>query len=77
AAPAGMPIYLSGGDADPWIPVSAFADAAQSLGRIGASLRADLFPGRGHEVSDAEIAMLGTILDDLAAGRGPRMEAAR
>ncbi|RUU93946.1 phospholipase [Mesorhizobium sp. M7A.F.Ca.MR.176.00.0.0] len=77
AAPAGMPIYLSGGDADPWIPVSAFADAAQSLGRFGASLRADLFPGRGHEVSDAEIAMLGTILDDLAAGRGPRMEAAR
>jgi phospholipase/carboxylesterase len=77
AVPAGVTVYLSGGDADPWIPVSAFADAAHSLGRGAARLRADLFPGRGHEVSEAEIAMLGTILADLAAGRTPRMEAAR
>jgi phospholipase/carboxylesterase len=77
AVPAGLPAYLSGGDADPWIPVSAFADAAQSLGRQGASLRADLFPNRGHEVSDAEIAMLGGILADLSIGRRPRLEAAR
>ena len=77
AAPAGMPVYLSGSDADPWIPVSAFADAAQSLGIKGARLRADLFPGRNHEVSDAEIAMLDDILGDLSAGRGPRMGAAR
>jgi phospholipase/carboxylesterase len=77
AVPAGLPVYLSGGDADPWIPVSAFADAAQSLGSNGVRLRADLFPGRGHEVSDAEIAMLGTILADLSAGRDPSMEAAR
>ena len=55
----------------------AFADTAQSLGRGGASLRADLFPGRSHEVSDAEIAMLGTIIADLEAGRGARMGAAR
>lgn len=77
AAPAGIPVYLSGGDADPWIPVEAFADAAQSLGRGGVRLRADLFPGRGHEVSDAEIAMLGGMLQDLAAGRSPGMAAAR
>ncbi|MBN9024144.1 MAG: phospholipase, partial [Rhizobiales bacterium] len=77
AVPPGVPFYRSGGDADPWIPVSAFADAARTLGSKGASLRADLFPRRGHEVSDAEIAMLGTILADLVAGRHPRMEAAR
>ncbi|MCX5493727.1 dienelactone hydrolase family protein [Kaistia dalseonensis] len=77
AAPAGTTVYLSGGDADPWIPVSAFADAAQSLGGSGVRLRADLFPGRGHEVSDSEIAMLDGMLADLAAGRNPRMEAAR
>jgi len=77
AVPAGVPVYLSGSDADPWIPVSAFAAAAQSLGSSGARLRADLFPGRSHEVSNAEIAMLGTILADLSVGRGPRMEAAR
>ncbi|MBB5754918.1 alpha/beta hydrolase [Prosthecomicrobium pneumaticum] len=77
AAPRGLPVYLSGADADPWIPVAAFADAATSLGRAGAQLRADLFPGREHSVCDAEIAMLAGLLDDLAAGRRPRMEAAR
>ncbi len=73
----GLPVYLSGSDADPWIPVAAFADAAQSLGRAGARLRADVIPGRAHEVSDAEIAMLGSVLADLSAGRAPGMGAAR
>jgi phospholipase/carboxylesterase len=77
SAPAGTPVYLSGGDADPWIPLSAFADAAQSLGARGVKLRADLFPGRAHEVSDAEIGMLDAILVDLAAGRPPAMGADR
>ncbi len=77
AVPAGVPVYLSGGDADPWIPVAAFADAVQSLGSKGVRLRADLFPGRPHVVSDAEIAMLDSILADLAAGQEPRMDAAR
>jgi phospholipase/carboxylesterase len=42
-----------------------------------AALRCDVFPGRAHEVSDAEIAILDSMLTDLAAGRVPRMEAAR
>jgi phospholipase/carboxylesterase len=75
--PEGLPVYLSGGDADPWIPVTAFADAIADLGRSKARLRADLYPGRGHEVSTAEIAMLDAILADLSAGRAPAMEAAR
>jgi phospholipase/carboxylesterase len=40
-------------------------------------LRADLFPGRAHEVSDAEIGMLDAILADLVAGRPPAMGADR
>lgn len=74
---AGLPVYLTGSDADPWIPVEAFADAALVLGRSRAALRADLFPGRAHEVSGAEIAMLVAILGDMAAGRAPRMASAR
>ena len=77
AMPAGIPVYLTAGDADPWIPLAAFADAAEALGKGGAELRADIFPGRPHEVSEAEIAMLGAILADLTAGRRPRMEAPR
>jgi len=77
ALPRDLPVYLSGGDADPWIPVAAFAEAVADLGRQGAALRADLFPGRGHEVSAAERAMLTSVLSDLAAGRRPAMEVGR
>lgn len=75
--PSGLPVYLTAGDADPWIPVHAFAEAAAELGRAGARLRCDVFPGRSHEVSNAEIAMLETVLADLSAGRSPAMGAAR
>jgi phospholipase/carboxylesterase len=77
ALPRDLPVYLSAGDHDPWIPVAAFADAVSELGQGGARLRADVFPGRPHEVSAAEIAMLDAILADLAAGRVPAMEAPR
>lgn len=76
AALNGLPAYLTGADADPWIPVSATAEAVASLGLAGARLRLDLFPGRLHEVSAAERAMLGAILSDLAAGRPAALGAA-
>lgn len=75
--PGGLPVYLSGGSNDPWIPVPAFAEAATALGQGRAVLRADLFPDRAHEVSAPEIAMLEDMLMDLASGQRPRMEAAR
>jgi phospholipase/carboxylesterase len=77
ALPVGLPVYLSAGSDDPWIPVQSVADTAAELGKQGAALRCDVFPGRAHEVSDAEVAMLDSVLADLAAGRQPRMEAAR
>jgi phospholipase/carboxylesterase len=73
----GLPVYLSAGDADPWIPLSAFAQTVADLGRGGAMLRADVFPGRPHNVSAPEIAMLDGVLTDLALGRAPMMGAAR
>jgi phospholipase/carboxylesterase len=77
ALPPGLPVYLSGGSADPWIPALAFAEAAAALAQAEARLRCDVFPARPHEVSEAEIAMLDSLLIDLAAGRAPRMEAPR
>ena len=64
---AGLPVYLSGADKDPWIPLHAFSAAAQDLGAARARLRADLFPGRQHEVTDVEIAVLQSALDQLAS----------
>jgi phospholipase/carboxylesterase len=75
--PSALPVYLSAGDADPWIPVAAFAETVLELGQAGAALRCDVFPRRPHEVGTAEIAVLETILTDLAAGRSPAMGAPR
>lgn len=75
----GLPAYLSCGDADPWIPLDAFFEAAQDVARAGAALRVEVFPGRVHEVLDAEIAVLDAMLEQVAAGRvasGTRREAA-
>lgn len=77
AAPAMLPVYLSGSDADPWIPLTATSEAVLELGRQKAQLRADLFPGRGHEVSSEEIGMLESVLADLSSGQQPRFVAAR
>lgn len=74
---AGLPVYLTAGQDDPWIALPAFAQAAVELGRGGARLRADVFPGRPHAVAPAEIAMLDAMLADLSAGRTPGMEAPR
>ncbi len=73
----GLPVYLTGSDADPWIPVAAFAEAAAAFGSQGAALRCDVFPGRPHEVSPPERAMLAALLSDLSQGRRPAMVAAR
>jgi phospholipase/carboxylesterase len=67
----GLPVYLTAGRDDPWIPLPAFAQAAIELGTGGATLRMDVFPDRPHEVSSPEIAMLESVLSDLAAGRAP------
>jgi phospholipase/carboxylesterase len=68
----GLPVYLSGADKDPWIPLPAFASATLELGTWQARLRTDIFPGRGHEVSDREIEMLQSALDMLLSGKEVR-----
>lgn len=66
-----MPVYLTGSDDDPWIPVSAFAEASEALGKARAKLRCELFPGRTHHASAMEVAALDAILADLVRGETP------
>jgi phospholipase/carboxylesterase len=65
----GLPVYLSGADKDPWIPLPAFASTTLELGAAQARLRTDIFPGRSHEVSDREIRMLQSALNDIVSGK--------
>ena len=66
-----MPVYLTGSDDDPWIPVQAFAEASEALGKARAKLRCELFPGREHQASAMEVAALDAMLSDLARGEQP------
>lgn len=61
-----MPVYLTGSDKDPWIPVDAVAGAAEALSRARARLRCDVLPDRAHEVSAHEIATFDAMLSDMA-----------
>jgi phospholipase/carboxylesterase len=61
-----LPIYLTGSDNDPWIPTTAFAQTFEALSLARAQVRAESFPGRAHEVSAAEIAVLDQMLAALA-----------
>jgi predicted esterase len=71
-----MPVYLTGSDNDPWIPVDAFAQAVQALGKARARLCLDVFPDRAHEASDMEVSALDEILSQLASGRMPYWQTA-
>ncbi len=73
---ASLPVYLTGSDNDPWIPVSAFAEASHDFGRARARLKTELFPGRDHSISVAEIAELKLILSRLQADQQTHAEAA-
>lgn len=71
----GLPVYLSASDADPWIPVAVFAETVAALGAGRARLTAEVFPGRPHEVSADEIAVLDRQLAALGTGRTRPVEA--
>lgn len=75
--PVGLPVYITGSESDPWIPVAAFSAAVLELASARALVRADVFPGRGHEVANAEARMLQTMLMDMARGSAPAMGASR
>ena len=67
--PVGLPVWLTAGQDDPWIPLSAVAQAVVVPGQAGAQVRAAIFPARPHEISTAEIALLDGILGGLATRR--------
>lgn len=63
-----MPVYLTGSDKDPWIPVDAFSAAAATLAQARARLRCEVFPDRAHEVCREEVLVLDQMIESLAQG---------
>lgn len=66
----GLPVYLSCSESDPWIPLASWMQAIETFGISRARVRTDLFPGRGHEVSEVEIGVLSRMLTGLGNGAG-------
>lgn len=61
-----MPIYISCGDKDPWIPASNYNDMGMTFIENGARLKTEVFPGRDHSVSTTECEALNSMLNNLA-----------
>lgn len=68
AALAGLPVYMTCSDEDPWIPLWAFQKAVSEVAASGARIRTDILPGRAHEVADLECAEVSRLLSAVAAG---------
>ncbi|MFN4058577.1 MAG: alpha/beta hydrolase [Roseinatronobacter sp.] len=63
----GFPVLLTGSDADPWISIKAWSEAAADLSSQGARLRREVYPERTHEVCDSVIGLLQGVLKRLIA----------
>ena len=66
---ASIPVYVSNGDADPWVPLWASRKAEEALIRQGARVHSEVFAGRGHLVSDGEMTAFSNLLRAMAEAR--------
>ena len=51
----GLPVLLTGSDADEWVPEARVRETASVLTALGADVRCHIYAGRDHIVSDEEI----------------------
>jgi phospholipase/carboxylesterase len=58
----GTPVLLTNSDVDPWMAAARTHQTAEIFRALGASVSERVFPGRGHEVGDEEIALARELL---------------
>lgn len=59
----GMPVLLSNGDQDPWVPLDRTRQTLAVFNTMGANAELKVYPGRSHEVCDDEIMISRTLLN--------------
>ncbi|MEM1043238.1 MAG: dienelactone hydrolase family protein [Bacteroidota bacterium] len=62
---AGTPVFLGCSDVDPHIPLVRVEDSADALGRLGAEVTLQVYPGMGHTVNDDKIEYVRRLLNRL------------
>lgn len=58
----GTPAFLGAGDPDPHVPWARVEESADVLRRLGAEVRVERYPGLGHTIADAELAIAREML---------------
>ncbi|PVY97507.1 phospholipase/carboxylesterase [Actinomycetospora cinnamomea] len=62
----GLPVLLTNGDADAWVPLAATEELGTLLRDRGAEVELRVQPGRAHEVADDEVDSAAALLRRLA-----------
>lgn len=57
-----MPIFISTGDPDPHVPVSRVNESKKILEEMNAQVTVNIYPGRAHTISKAEIELARTLV---------------
>lgn len=57
-----VPVLLSNGDADPWVPLSRSRETADVFRRMGALVAEHVYPAREHGILDDEIAQARAVI---------------
>jgi len=65
---AGTPVFLGTSDVDEWVPESRVAETGKVMSALGARVTIEVYPGRDHSVSDAEVAHARDLIRNAAAG---------
>jgi phospholipase/carboxylesterase/glyoxalase family protein len=61
---SGTRVLITGSDVDDWIPEARVHETASVLAGFGAEVTVRIYPGRAHEVSDAELTEAGAFIHD-------------
>lgn len=64
---AETPVFLGCGDADQHVPLGRVHETAAVFRSLDGDVTERVYEGLGHEVTDAEFAFVGSLLDDLLA----------
>lgn len=67
----GTPAFLGAGDPDPHVPWERVEESADVLRGMGAEVRVERYPGLGHTIADAELAIAREMLAKIL-GSGSR-----
>ena len=62
----GLPVLVTNGDADAWVPLADTEEMVAELRARGADPEVRVQPGRDHEVADDEVDAAVTLLTRLA-----------